>query len=366
MTRIGKPQLVRKERHGQLFLVEERPLRLAKIPLNGVMKSPLQDCIIVHPRYALKADHEIIEVEGRRNGRTIEVLLEEPLEIDGKKYGVLCFKGTGANADREMVIHPELYFRGDPYSKDPKSVNFWTIGDIEYNRIWGAIEKSSAENEFNNPVLPALGVPFSPQIRLNQIPAPILEAICELEKTTNGIIATGPVSSSYTHAIDPRNLNLSQIVRAFRTNIRLEAEDLEKLKTEDRAFIISPRELAQIDCIALNAVFELVKRNKTLYGTLNVAQNRFIDGTFTDGENYVIKHARNLRELKENAMPFLEGLAISSRICLGYYPANGEYSKIMMDKLGITINENDGDLVSVFDAEFDKRTIKKVRQTEVV
>jgi len=84
------------------FLVERAPIELAAIrakdgqSLAGkpICANTLKDCLLMHPRYVGNGiDHEIIKVRGWRNGRAIDILLDEPYIAEGKEFPILNFKG---------------------------------------------------------------------------------------------------------------------------------------------------------------------------------------------------------------------------------------------------------------------------------
>src|SRR3989344_7658785 len=90
--------------HGHPVVLEREPIEVAQVPVRGEC---LEESVILHPRYIpSEVPHKRIQVRGYRRGRTIDILLDEPLVINEEPYGVLNFKGVGAFAEEEMVIHP--------------------------------------------------------------------------------------------------------------------------------------------------------------------------------------------------------------------------------------------------------------------
>ena len=88
--------------HGRQVLVERDPIELIKIPVLG---QAITQSILLHPQYAPNGiPYERIAVCGFVRGRTLDILLDEPMIIDGEAYPVLTFKGVGADANRRLVI----------------------------------------------------------------------------------------------------------------------------------------------------------------------------------------------------------------------------------------------------------------------
>ena len=246
-------------------IAEESVIRLAKLPASA----PLHKSVLVHPRYVEgrgDIDHVIIEVRGRVRGRTIDVLLDEPFEFDGKEYGIMNFKGVGADADRELVLHPSLWFCRPWKGDSGQWGHVDSAGGDIYRRVWGALRRYDARAEFCNDLLPSLGVPQIPHVSLNPIPDKLTSNIRRIESGQN-------------------HHNFSQLVRAFNTNIRMDEVSPAVLH------LFEPRELAvriaRIDAALLVAQLRLAMKGEmlTMMGSSN--ENRFVDGVFTDAENMI-------------------------------------------------------------------------------
>jgi len=258
------------ERHGYPVLLENEPIRIAKIPA----KAELKDSIIVHPRYVPKGtSHEIIEVEGFRRGRTVDILLEKPLKVDDKKYWILNFKGVGARADCDMVIHFSLFF--DDYR------GVWGRREHcdEYGRIWGGLKMNDAQFELEmHGIMQKQGIVFVPHIQANKVPADVMQKISEVEKCK---------------MVE----QMSQLVRACNTNIRMEdmnsslsqfnspSEPVDKWQQAN----LTAEHIARLDAAIINTQLDFAKKNKMLVMVGSAVENRHIDGAFTDAENYEIK-----------------------------------------------------------------------------
>src|SRR3989338_7292913 len=107
------PRTVLCEEHfGKPVLREAKPIKLARVPVNG---DRLQDSVILHPRYIPSGvDHELFSARVYRRGRTVDLFLDEPVEIAGEAYGILNFKGVGADArayQQQMVINSDKWYR---------------------------------------------------------------------------------------------------------------------------------------------------------------------------------------------------------------------------------------------------------------
>ena len=118
---------------GYPVLLEKEPIELLKIPVNG---DKLHESVLLHPRYAVpKVKYETIKVRGHRRGRTIDILLEEPLKKNGKIYRTLSVKGVGARGGTgEMVIHPTKWY---------STLLGWIERESadKYGRVFGAVQK---------------------------------------------------------------------------------------------------------------------------------------------------------------------------------------------------------------------------------
>ncbi len=263
-------------RHDFPVILELKPLTLARVPITG---DTLQESVLLHPRYVpASVEHEIISVRGYRRGRTVDVLLDEPLEINGTVYGVLNFKGFGADCVsdsslfgmrlvRESVIHPNAWW--DWYGFEE--------GSDSYGRIWGAVSSVEAQKEYGDVSLNSLALPFSPYLAVHDIPKPVCDSIQEVERTAR------------------KDFCLGQIIRAERTNIR-ESDFSSSYNFWSRnelgidIQLIAPKRLAEIDGEVIKTFLALAEQGKMLAVNGSVAQNRFMDGMFTDKENYTITH----------------------------------------------------------------------------
>lgn len=272
--------------HNTLVIQETRPRTIARVPITG---DSFQQSILLHPRYVPESvPHELFRARVRQRGRTTDIFLEEPIIINGVEYTILNFKGTGADAEKsQQVIHPEAWW-GYPSLKHPavqfiypfmeknnESTKTWIRrGSDPFKRIWGALKKSDGEEEYHAEPLLTLNIPRSPHIALHTIPQEISERIRKYHGCT----------THYT---------LSQLIRACTTNIRCDdfygSQVLGEYQTEERA-----RKIANIDARAINAQRELLRQGTYLHLEAVLKENRYIDGTFTDTENYDIQPINEL------------------------------------------------------------------------
>jgi len=252
------------QHHGYPVLREAEPIELAVIQVGS--RSP-DRIIYLHPRYVPSGfPHERVSARVYRRGRTLDLFLEEPLEIDGKEYGILNFKGVGAEADKPLMISPDLWW----YDKAVHIIfrSCWDKKQPDNNRVWGAVTRGQADYEYFNVVLARYGIPHSPHLAVNHIPSEIAEQIRKVEE------------GEQYH-------DLAQIVRAQQTNLRIidKPTGFEKR----RKLYTTPEAFAEIDARVIKAQLELQKQGVVLKFDGEVVYNRFIDGTFTDLENYSLE-----------------------------------------------------------------------------
>lgn len=248
--------------YGFPVIVEDKPIAIARIPITG--DQPHQ-CIYLHPRYVPRGvDHERIEVRGHRKGRTLDILLDEQFVHCGDSYGIMSIKGGGADADEELVIHPKKWW------KEKEGSSRWisrTRGEADpYMRLWGAVQRKSGEKEYASDIFSSSGIPETPYIALNPIP---------------------PEISRYIGAQRgfPFDLKIVQLARLANTNIRLNM--VPSIVEQERESYLNPETLADADVAAIMAQLRLVQQGRMIARIPGiVADNRYIDGVFTDRENY--------------------------------------------------------------------------------
>ena len=255
----------------QPVLVEKRPIQVAKFRVSG---DALHHCVFVHPRYAGKKSdvpYEIVSVRGYRRGRTMDLLLDEPIMVEGEKYEILNFKGVGADADRQMVIHPTLWF--EIYDDTNPVSGRWMHRRLadDYARMWGSLREYDAMLEFRKRILPSLGIDSTPYLVRNDIPANLCKRISQAEGRKKW-------------------QRISQLVRVCHTNIRLSDFISEACLWEgDVRDAMDGEKAAAADAALANAQFLLAKKKEMLFLEGDVAGNRLIDGMFTDEENFSIR-----------------------------------------------------------------------------
>lgn len=159
------------------YLIEKEPFDVAIVPAQDMHpgSSATSDprmllySVLLNPRQipAGFTDFEIIKVRGRRIGRTIDVLLDEPVEVGGKEYPVVTFKGTGALPDKNDPRHDEGHII-DPLQWRSSSVQ-------QFGRLWGAVIEQGAKIEAQKPlgVLHTFGILATPYLSANVIPSEI-------------------------------------------------------------------------------------------------------------------------------------------------------------------------------------------------
>ncbi len=240
---------------GHLVLRENKAIRLARVPVNG---DRWQDSLILHPRYVPKeVEHEIFIARVYRRGRTVDLFLDEPITVDSVAYGILNFKGVGANADRPLVIQPDDWWGNQTWGWIPRK-----NGD-PYGRVWGAMTKGKSRREYPARLFHEYGIVHAPHLALNQIPSEITRYIRRSEHGTE-------------------RHNLVQLVRGLQTNIRF---DNYSLLTPEQEQTIDLEGIAREDAKLINTQFALARKGKMLGFMGRFSENRYIDGKYTDAEN---------------------------------------------------------------------------------
>lgn len=249
------------EKHlGHLVLREQAPIELARVPVNG---DRLEDSIILHPRYVPEGvEHEIFIARVYRRGRTLDIFLGEPITVDGVEYGILNFKGVGADLngpgifnEPDLIIHPDKWYDGLNWVPREE-------GD-SHNRVWGGVTKGKSRREYPARLFHEHEIPHAPHLALNEIPKEITTAIRK-------------------HAHGKERHQLVQLVRGLQTNIRIDNYGL--LSNEQREDVDMAK-IAQSDASLINAQFKLARRGKMLGFVGEFEENQFIDGRYTDAEN---------------------------------------------------------------------------------
>lgn len=264
-SRQISPEVLQVFHFGQPALMEKHLITVAKV--RTAKGERLHECVIVHPRYAkghLKpSDYDIVMVLGYREGRSIDILLDVPFEHEGRKYGILNFKGAGARAldeDPYGFIHPTKWYRGSWIPME--------MADTGFLRCFGAVRRGDAYNEFRDRLLPSLGIPQVPHVSANPFPNDLNRAI-------------------YRVANEPQRHRFSQLVRACSTNIRMrDRYDMSLAALDEDSLQRFAISLAGIDALVLKAQMRLVRNGRMLELVGEVSENRFYTGEFTDAENY--------------------------------------------------------------------------------
>ena len=283
------PLALCEEHFGKPVLREAKPIKLARVPVNG---ERLQDSVILHPRYVPRGvEHELFSARVYRRGRTVDLFLDEPIEIAGEEYGILNFKGVGANArahQSQMVINSDKWY-GDCSSSRVKWIPR-ALGD-RHGRVWGALVRERGEDEFAAEIFHTHGIRHAPHVALNPIPREVTEKIRQVHH------------GSEEH-------DLTQLVRACRTNVRVDEFAVENNRRHYQE--CTPQwieDIAEIDATILTAQIELARTDKTLAFIGRLAENRFIDGVLTDEENY---SCRDFDDAKSTPRYFIYSLIESS------------------------------------------------------
>ncbi len=251
---------------GYPVLIETREIELARVPVNG---ERLQDSVILHPRYVPKGvEHELFTARVYRRGRTLDLFLDEPITFNGVQYGILNFKGVGADADRDLVIQPEKWYKPRITDSWPFLVETWVPRKSadDFGRIWGALTKGKARREFPARLFQDYHFQYAPHLALNEVPREITEYI------------------NYVEHGKGRH-KLVQLVRGLQINIRFENS---RDALRDLKYDIDLEAIASADAKLFETQVLLGQRGKMIRLTGNVMGNRFLNGDFTDAENYCV------------------------------------------------------------------------------
>ncbi len=251
---------------GYPVLIETREMELARLPVNG---ERLQDSIILHPRYVPKdVNHEIFTARVYRRGRTLDLFLDEPIVVDDVQYGVLNFKGVGADADRDLVIQPERWYAKGVSDTWPFLVETWVPRKSadDFGRVWGALTKGKAQREFPAQLFHDYHFQHAPHLALNEVPREITDYINRVEQGKG-------------------RHKLVQLVRGLQTNVRFDKMDV---IPRDSKYDIDLEAIASADAKMFETQVRLGRRGKMIRLTGNIAGNRFVNGNFTDAENYCV------------------------------------------------------------------------------
>ncbi|MBI4016207.1 MAG: hypothetical protein HY363_00765 [Candidatus Aenigmarchaeota archaeon] len=275
------------EHYGRPVLVEKELIPVAQIPISG---DELQKSVLVHQRYVPRGiKHRKLNLRGFRRGRTLDVLLDAPIVVNGISYGLLNFKGVGADADDAMVFNLTKWYDNSG----------WGENSDRFGRYFGAVKRRDAYDEFRDRTLQQYGIPFVEHIAVNDVPDSISRRISCLER-------------------ERKHIKLSQLVRAFPTNVRMD-----DVLNKDN-YCISSRELfksyvhaqklAEIDAHVAEVQLGLAKSGKCLGIAGSVSENRLLNGMFVDAENYTDAPPKLLSLLKSDC-GFLKEVLWSSNAC---------------------------------------------------
>ncbi len=243
----------------QYVLLEPKNISVARIPVLG--EKPL-NCVYVHPRYVPKTvKHEVIEVSGVRRGRSLELLLE----TDDGTHVVLSVKGTGADADEEMVMHPSKWWGCANGGNYPMTWLSREKGDPA-ERQWGCVRKYDGELEMKRyeEHIRLLGIRYANQPGIVPVPKAVARKIQEVH------------GSHFTPS-------LVQVSRLARTNVRL--SDLHLLPAKTRKKIVDMSALAEIDEALFSRALILSLEGIHLEYHGYIDDNRLITGEYIDAEN---------------------------------------------------------------------------------
>ncbi|VVC00961.1 Uncharacterised protein [uncultured archaeon] len=259
----NKRPLIFTSHFGKPVLAEAEPIKIAKVPSG----EQLHESVLIHKRYVPEGtDHEIIEVLGLRRGRSLDVLLDEPIKVNGEEYGVLNFKGVGADADRDMVIHPKLWWAGDR----------WLCSHD--GRIFGALGTGGGRGEYANNLFADNNILQVPHLALNEVDGRLWKKTLE-----NEMKPEDKWHGSYPSHLE--GFRPVQLLRLLQTNIRLDATAMTSLRYGQVREFVDAERFASGDSNALLLDKKLRMDGSAIKFDGEVYANRFIDARFTDMEN---------------------------------------------------------------------------------
>ncbi|MGV8086753.1 MAG: hypothetical protein ACP5N1_03925 [Candidatus Woesearchaeota archaeon] len=286
--------------YDHLMMLESEKILLAKYPKN----SKLDEGIIVDPRYANEKDFDFFEVKGFRRGRTIDILTPTSTFINGEDYPMINIKGVGAFADKKfMVLDSELWYLHNKNEWKP----FHEVMNISLGRRWGILDSYSGEKEFTNNLFFDNGIAQSPHIKFNKISENIL-----------------PFEG------------ITQLVRGLKTNIR--CNELNSKYFQEN--YINPEKFSVIDAKVFAFQKELYTSNRELKMFGTAADNRYIDGNFTDMENISISPQFDEKEKLQNAYKLIKEIMGSVFQVMGEYEDGRKiYLQQLEEKTGIMMSK---------------------------
>jgi hypothetical protein len=313
--------------NGKPIIVNDNPITVAQIPVNG---EALHQSVLLHPRYAKDIDHRLIEIYGFVRGRGIDVVEYAPVGggHDGKRksvadelrenglpaYNVLNFKGTGADADEPLSMHPTHWWINGEWIKRRS-------GGFSEMRMWGGVWYSWAEDEFKNDMLRSSGIPTVEHLSIHRVPGKIVDTIF--------------------HGSRHKRRDLTQIVRAYNTNIRIRdcVGPTPAIMPKQVRQYIHPKDLVVGDSSLVLRQIHLAESGKELYCNGDVDDNRLIDGLFLDMENYEVGVIRDtqgnpgLKAIQSVVFAMNNSMALLSK---HHFP---EYLALLQERTGWPIAE---------------------------
>jgi hypothetical protein len=213
--------------------------------------------VYVHPRYLPKGvKKDIIIRNGRLKGRTTYFDLHKVVEFEGVKYTKMNIKGAGAAWKIDHEIDPNF---------QPQGPQMRTRRRFNSSRIWGGLMMPDAQEEMEIYSQIKKILKFSPIVAINRVP-PQIEREIKTDKKF-------------------QDFELAQLVRLSDTELRI--SDLWANEAPDCP--IEPEIIADCAIQLIRLQIELKKQKKGFDFEGDIKDNTYVDGTFTDAENFVIR-----------------------------------------------------------------------------
>jgi len=227
--------------------------------------------------------------------------------IDGWHYNLINVKGVGAWAAKNepMMINPESWY----IRREDKWVPFHEVMDKSLGRRWGMLDAYAGQLEYKNNIFSDNGISQTPHMAFNTLPGGVLPF--------DGV---------------------TQLVRGIHTNIRCHEWDSREFQEK----YIEPLDFSIIDAKVFEFQKRLFRDQKAVKFIGNMPSNRYIDGNFTDMENYSITSISDEKERLYYAMIFLGEVLGSAFVAMSQYETGRSiYLKNLEKTTGVPLKRYD-------------------------
>lgn len=291
---------------GDIWLLNSEPILLAKYPKN----TPIHKSVLFHPRYvsdSAKDKVDFIKVKGLNQGRTLDVVLSLDVQFGNDLFDFINIKGVGAFGNDVLQADQNSWYD----QKTKNFIPFENIMDKSFGRRWGLVDTYEAKREFENNLFSDLGLPQIVHGLLNETPDDVF-----------------PFPGT------------SQLVRGLKTNVRCDNPFIVFSYFLQEGFI-NQAHFAMIDSRFLEVQKNLAKENKLLISVMGrISNNRYIDGFFTDMENYKVELFDSKDKLLAKATSSVMGLIACSYLVMSEHKDKlYNYFEQLESKSGLNLKE---------------------------